>query len=118
MQEITKVLKLPTLKYYETHLSLINCVLPKKMTPREIEIVASFMALRGDLAKYRFGPSARRYIREQLTLSHAGLSNFMGTLAEKGFLIGEGDTTTLLPLLVPENGHQIYHFKLVNSEDA
>lgn len=114
--EIRKALRLPTLEYYETHLSLINCILPVKMTPREIEIMASFMSLTGDLAKYRFGPSAKRYIREKINISHQGLSNYMGTLIEKGFLIIEGDLTSIFPLLVPENGEQLYHFKLINTD--
>lgn len=117
MKEIKKLLKLNRQDYYETHLSLLNCILPKRMTPTEMKVIAAFMSLEGDIAQYRFGPSAKKIVMSNLQLSPAGLSNYIGTLKEKGFLIEKGDLTEILPLLTPENGEQLYMFKLVNSEN-
>lgn len=113
-KEIRKLLKLPKQVYYETHLNLLNCILPVKMTPREVEILAAFMSLEGNIAQYRFGPSAKKIIRQDLQLSPAGLSNFIGSLMKKGFLIQQGDMINILPLLVPEATEQTYIFKLIN----
>lgn len=121
MQEIRKLLKLNKNDYYKVHLSLINAVLPVKMTPKEIEVLAAFMGLEGDLARYRFGPSARKIVMQQLQLSPAGLSNFIGStgsLTEKGFIIKKTDIIEIFPLLIPKPDEQIYIFKLQKLEDA
>ena len=115
MKEIKKALSLNKTAYYETHLSLINCILPVKMTPMEIEVIAAFMSLEGDIAQYRFGPSAKKIVMAQKKLSPAGLSNYIGSLTKKGFLIKTGDVVSILPLLIPENGEQFYLFKLKNT---
>lgn len=114
MPELMKVLRLSRLEYYETHLSFINCILPKKMTPMEIKVMASFMSLEGDIAQYRFGPSAKKIIMNQLNLSPAGLSNYIVALTNAGFLKKIGDVVTIRPLLVPEENQQMYHFKIIN----
>lgn len=114
MQEIKKGLALPRLKYYEMHLSIMNCVLPIKMTPMEMTVIASFMCLNGDLANYRFGPTAKKKIMEDLKLSPSGLSNHLNSLTDKGFLTKAGDFTSFLPLLIPEESQQDYRFRIVN----
>lgn len=116
MNELRKVLRLSKKDFFETHLSLINCLLPKKMTPMEIKVVAGFMALDGDIALFRFGPSARKIIMKELGLSPAGLSNYIGSLTAKGFLTVTVDVINILPLLIPQQDEQLYLFKLVNME--
>lgn len=118
MKEIKKLLKLPKLDYYKVHLSLINCILPTKirMTPKEIEVIAHFMSLEGDIAAYRFSTTAKKLIREQLDISPAGLSNYMGSLTEKGFINTNNNITQIIPLLVPADKEQVYLFKLVMEE--
>lgn len=114
MKEIKKLLRLPKTDYFITHLSLVNCLLPIKLTPMEIEVIAAFMSLEGDIAQYRFGPSAKKLVMTQCKISPAGLSNYIGSLTIKGFLIKTGDVTSILPLLIPENNQQLYLFKLEN----
>lgn len=120
MQEIKKALVLPTLEYYETHLSLLNCILPVKMTPMEIKVLATFMSLTGEVAKYRFGPTAKKIvmsnIKDKKPLSPAGLSNYMGSLKRKKLLLGEEDMLSIHPILVPEDVEQLYRFRLVNDK--
>lgn len=115
MKDIKKLVKLDKKNYYETHLNLVNCILPVKMTPREVEILAAFMSLEGNIAQYRFGPSAKKIIMKDLGLSPAGLSNYMGSLFQKGFILKQGDIVSILPLLFPESTEQVYMFKLINT---
>lgn len=114
MPQIQKRLNLPKLKYYETHLSILNCILPKKMTPKEIEILAHFMSLEGELTTYRFGPTGKKVVMRLSQISVAGLSNHLTSLLEKGFLVKNGDIIEFLPILIPEEKEQIYLLKLVN----
>jgi len=115
MLTIKKALHLSNLDYYKTHLSIINCILPHTITPKEIEVMAGFMALEGDIAVYRFGPTAKKIIMKQVDISVSGLSNYIKSLTNKGFLIERGDMTDILPILMPEKEEQIYSLKLVNT---
>lgn len=117
MQEIKKLLSLSKHEYYETHLSIINCIIPQRLTPMEVKVLAHFMALEGDIAQHRFGSSAKKIIMEELNLKPAGLSNHMRELYEKGFLKKDEETklTSIQPILLPEKEQQLYIFKLVNN---
>lgn len=114
MNPITKALKLSKYEYYEMHLSIISPFLPKVLTNMEIKVLSRFMALEGDISVYRFGTTARKVVKENLGLTTAGLSNYMGTLIEKKFLVKNGDLIEILPILFPEKAEQTYMFKLVN----
>lgn len=113
MPELKKLLELDQLEYFETHLSLVNCLLPTKMTPKEIEVLARFMSLEGDVAKYRFGPTGRKLVMETMKLTSPGLSNYIKALTEKELLRKEGDVITILPILFPESNLQDYRFRLI-----
>jgi hypothetical protein len=115
MTPIQKVLRLTKYDYYEKHLSLVNPLLPIQLTPMEIKVLSRFMALEGDIAQYRFGTGARKIVKDNLGLSTAGLSNYMGSLTEKGFLVKRGeDQMDILPILFPDKSEQTYMFKLIN----
>lgn len=116
MNEVKKKLKLKRMDYYIVHLSLVNCVLPVKLTPMEIEVMASFLALQGDITEDRFGASARKKVKKERNISSAGLSNYIRELKRKGFLIEKGATLTILPILFPQDKEQDYHFKLMNDD--
>jgi|SRR5688500_8843780 len=118
MKEIKKLLKLDKKQYYETHLSIINVLLPMKMTPSEIEVLAAFMGLEGNIAQYRFGPSARKIVMQELDISPAGLSNFIKSLINKGFLKKDGDLINILPILTPESDEQFYLLKLEKTTET
>ena len=70
------------------------------------------MSLEGDIAQYRFGPSAKKLIMNQLNLSPAGLSNYITSLMKKGFLTKTGDMIKIYEILMPEKTEQLYLFKL------
>ncbi len=107
---IKKVLKLDSLDYYNTHLQIINPLLPVHLTPKEIEILAHFMSFDGTMENDRFGTTARKIVKETMKLSNAGISNYMKSLKSKGFIRGN----EIVPILFPSNGTEEYSFKLVN----
>lgn len=109
---IKKELKLSSSEYYNTHLQLINPLLPVHLTPKEIEVLANFMCLTGLLSEHRFGTTANKEVKTKMNISTAGLSNYMRALKDKGFI----NNGIILPILFPENGSQTYQFKLVNYE--
>lgn len=113
MKVIQKQLKLGKEQYYIKHLSIVNVFLPTELTPKEIEVIANFMSLEGDIAKERFGTSARKLVMEQMNISPGGLGNYMKSLKNKGFIIENDDSTTILPILHPDSTEQGYMFKLV-----
>lgn len=114
MKQILKQMRLDKNDYYETHLSIINCILPVKMTPMEIKVLSRFMGLDGDISRERFGTSARKLVKEELEIKPAGMSNYLRSLKDKGFITLAQGQTTILPILFPNNDEQEYLFKLVN----
>lgn len=117
MQQIKKLLRLDKTEYYETHLSLINCLIPVKLTPMEIKVLAAFMSLEGHIAQLRFGPSAKKIVMQQCDITPAGLSNYIKSLMNKGALVKTGDVTTIIPILMPEEKEQLYLFKLQKNDE-
>ena len=118
MGKIFKTLKLDREAYYETHLNVINSMLPVKMTPMEIKVVAKFMELDGDIAKDRFGTTGRKMVRESLELSSAGLSNYINSLKNKKFLRDIQGKLQILDLLFPERNIQEYHLRFVVNNES
>lgn len=114
MRNIVKTLSLDKIGYYVTHLTIVNALLPVKLTQKEIEVLAWFMSFDGDIAKERFGTTARKMVREALAISHQGLSNYMNSLTTKKFLIEGKDGIEILPILHPNKSEQTYMLKLIN----
>ena len=117
--EVKKVVQLNNDDYYTTHLSIINCILPIKfkMTPVEIKLLAKFMSLKGDIAVYRFGPTAKKVVMAELNLSPQGMSNHIGSLKDKGLLYKNGDMLTIVDMLFPESIEQHYRIRLINTDN-
>lgn len=111
---IRKQLKLNKTEYFQTHLAIINCVLPIKLTPMEIKVLAAFMSFTGDIANDRFGSTAKKMVKAELNITSAGLSNYLKSLKEKTFLISKEDRYEILPILFPNFESQSYEFNLVN----
>lgn len=113
MNPIKKQLVLGKNEYYVKHLSIINNFLPKELAPKEIEVLAAFMALEGDIANDRFGTSARKIVMEQVGISPGGLGNYLKSFKEKKFVTKVDGKLNILPILYPNESHQGYMFKLV-----
>ena len=115
MEIIKKTLTLSEEDYYTTHLSIINPLLPIKMTPKEIEVLGTFMSLKGEIAEAdRFGTTCKKIVKEKLDLSDGGLGNYIKTLKEKGFIYyNEEGKLSILDVLQADNGSQGYMFKII-----
>ena len=113
MEAIKKQLTLPTKQYYEKHLAIVNVFLPVTLTPKEIEVLAAFMSLKGSIAEDRFGTSARKLVMKEMNIVPGGLGNYLRDLKRKGFIRESGDTLTILPLLHPSQDKQNYMFQLI-----
>lgn len=116
MEIIKKQLILPKNEYYLKHLSIVNIFLPRKLTPKEIEVVAAFMSLEGDIARDRFGTSARRMVMQQMHIQPGGLGNYLDSLQKKGFITKEHGSFTILPILHPMDDQQGYMFNLLKKK--
>ena len=113
---LRKILRLPRGEYYKTHLQIVNALLPIKLTTKEIEVLAAFMSLDGDIAKDRFGTSARKIIKKDLKLSDGGLGNYLKAFKEKNFVITHELGDIVNPILSVQQEEQNYMVKLVNLE--
>lgn len=117
MNPIMKKLELSRAAYYEAHLNIINGILPIKLTPKEVEVLARFMSFEGEITGERFGTSARKLVKESLKLSDGGLSNYMKSLTQKGYLLLADGRLTLNELLIISDKEQGYMFKIVNTDN-
>lgn len=109
------ILQLKGAEYYTYHLSIINPFLPIELTPKEREVLGTFMSFKGDLAeKDRFGTSLRKLVKSTLSMSDGGLSNHLTSLKSKGAI--QEDLQGIMqvaPILIPEEKQQFYQFKIV-----
>lgn len=117
MSESRKVETLSREMFFKIHLSLLNVMLSirlEPMTPKEVEVLSTFMALEGDIAVYRFGSSARKIIRTKLNMSESGLSNHMRELLRKGYIKDTENGVIIHSKLHTEANEHVYWFKLIN----
>lgn len=118
MNIIGKILKnLGNEEYYVKHLQIINPLLPSvsKMTQKEIEVLAGFMSLSGDLVdKNRFGTSARKEVMSKLNISSGGLGNYLKSFKNKNLIfINDYGVLELKEFLIPELNNQGYKIKII-----
>lgn len=109
------ILGLRGAEYYTYHLSIINPFLPVELTPKEREVLGTFMAFKGELAeKDRFGTTFRKEVKKMLSMSDGGLSNHLSSLRSKG-AIRENlkGILEIVEILLPEEKQQNYQFKIV-----
>jgi len=111
MKPLLKKLQLHTKEYYIVHLYILNALIPVKLTPKEIDVLAYFMSLQGDIGKDRFGSSARKMVKEALNLSDGGLGNYLKSLKEKGFIT---ENNQIPEVLIPSHDKQEYVLMLIN----
>jgi hypothetical protein len=117
MKPILKTLKLKKYAFYETHLAIVNIVLGVDLKPMEIKVLSRFMSLEGDIAKDRFGETARKIVKTdpELTLSAGGLSNYMRAFRKKKVLDKDDN---IWPIFFPTSKAQEYGFKLIMIDES
>lgn len=115
-----KVLHYTKQDYYTMHLYIINPFLPIKLSPKEIEVLACFMSLSGDIIEEgQFSKGARRSVRSRLNLSHGGLGNYLKSFEKKGFIRFDEMGTGYIPhVLIPDKDLQEYSFEIEIKHEA
>jgi hypothetical protein len=108
------ILQLKGAEYYIYHLSIINPFLPVELTPKEREVLGTFMSFKGELAeKDRFGTTFRKEVKSMLSMSDGGLSNHISSLKSKGAIKEDlQGIVQIAPILLPEEKQQNYQFKI------
>lgn len=117
MKVIKQDFNLNELEFYQTHLKVLNAVLPINITNKEIEILAEFMTLPKELTNGNlFNTQARKNVSEKLSLKEGGMNNHIKNMKKKGLIIGNTNELKIAPALIPSNKVQGYDFKLINTE--
>ena len=111
------ILELKGAEYYVYHLSIINPFLPVELTPKEREVLGTFMSFQGELAeKDRFGTTFRKEVNTMLSMSDGGLSNHISSLKSKGAIQEDlQGIVQIATILLPEEKQQNYQFKIVHA---
>ena len=116
MEILNKTLTLERGEYYEKHIAIINAIASIGLTKKEIEVLAAFMLLTGDIGEDRFGTTARKFVKNKLNLSDGGLGNHLRILKEKLTIILSGKKLEINPMLIPNDSKQLYNIKLYLNE--
>lgn len=118
--EIKKTIRLNIEDYYQTHLSIVNNVLPPqvRMTQPEILVLSRFMSLKGELESYRFGPTAKKEVMGNLNISPQSISNHLKSLRDKGLLYYIGDILNIRDILFPDKLQQVYNICIINNNET
>ena len=120
---ISNVLKVSKYDYYVKHLELLNIVLPetafpKKLSSKEIEVLAAFMSQEKNLIEEdMFNGVVRKKVMDKLNLKPGGLGNHLKKMIEKQFLI-KNDLTKRISMksfLLPVDNFQGYRIKIVKT---
>lgn len=117
MRVIQKGRELSGVEYYVAHLEIINPMLPERLSPRELEMLAHFMSYEDDIAKVDpFNTFIRKKVRESLKLSSGAMSNHIRSLISKGVIYEDKHREVLFikEYLIPDKISQGYQFKIIN----
>lgn len=121
MQVIQKELRINSEQYYLMHLNIINSVFSVKLTDKEIEVLAGFMALDKNITGTdMFNTYARRLVKERLKGMSAGsLSNHLKAMIDKGFLTKDeiSNRISIKEFLLPEDTWQGYQFRIIKQDE-
>jgi len=105
-------------KYFEKHLEIINAFLPYQLAKKEIEVIASFMSLEGDIIddENRFNSLARKKVKKKHKLTSANLSNYLKAYKEKKVIYEEDDMFKIYNYFFPSDKAQGYKFKITKEK--
>lgn len=120
MKTIQYKLELDKQKYYEKHLSIVSCLLPTHLTPKEIEILACFLSLDKSLIETdMFNAESRKRVMFMKKLSAGGLGNYLKSMIDKKVIDKNPDTNKMKikPFLLPNDKTQGFKLLLVNLDE-
>lgn len=123
MQVITKALKVGRVGYYEKHLLILNVILPEsqfplKLKPKEIEVLATFMAQDKNIIEDdMFNVLSRKKVMQALKMKPGGLGNHLKSMLDKNYLERHPVTKklSLKKYLFPVDNGQGYRVKLIKN---
>ncbi len=98
--------------FYPKYLKLVNVILPEPLTPKEIEVLSSFMELEGDLVEHdRFGTQSRSLVRTKLGFkSNSNLDNYIKYFKKKNIIYLSPKTNKLEinpKIAIPKNEKEV-----------
>ena len=113
MKKVKITRQLGRVDFLRTHIRLVDALEGRKLTDREIEVLAAFAELEGDIRKDILGTSARKIVKDKLGLSAPGLANYLKSLSEKE-VIKEGKIS---PVIFLPSGEEVsYQINLIPDE--
>lgn len=118
MNSIKKVLSLNREDYYTKHLQIVNTLLPVQLNKKEIEVLSLFMSMYNP--EYgMFNSVTRKKVMERLQLSSGGLSNYITSMTNKGFLQRNtiSGIVKVRDFIMPDNKGQEYIIRVTNNEE-
>ena len=107
-------------QFYPKYLKLVNVILPKSLTTKEIEILSAFMELQGDaIEDNRFGTQARKLVRQKFGFkSYSNIDNNIKYFKNKGVLVSEnGKLIINRRIFIPKDEQDVeltFKFKLTD----
>jgi hypothetical protein len=110
-------------EFYPQYLKLVNVILPKPLTAKEIEILSAFMELEGDLVENdRFGTQARKLVREKFGFKkHSNIDNYIKYFKRKGILyIDDSKLRVIESVNIPKDEKEVelsFNFTFNNGKD-
>ncbi len=113
---IQETIRLGGIEYNKKHLEIISALLPTNLTPTEMEVLASFMALDKSLTEdSMFNTVARKRVMLKMNLSAGGLSNHLKSMINKKVLDKDDITKkiTMKKFLFPDSKMQGYQIKII-----
>ena len=110
-------------EFYPQYLKLVNVILPKPLTTKEIEVLSAFMELEGDLVENdRFGTQARKLVREKFGFKkHSNIDNYIKYFKRKGILyIDDSKLRVIESVNIPKDEKEVelsFNFTFNNGKD-
>lgn len=118
MKLIQKAFSLTEVEYNKKHLEIVSTLLPTNLTNKEIEVLASFMAVEDAIKKQgMFNTLARKIVMKNLNLSAGGLGNHLKSMLEKKVLDKDEETgdISMKDFLIPQSPIQGYQIKIIKN---
>lgn len=107
--------------FIEKYLQIIHLLLPVQLDKKEIDVLSSFLSLDKSITEDdMFNTFARKKVKDKLSLSSAGLSNYLRTLIDKAYLLKNKQTGTIKvnPIIIPKSNDYEFIINIKESNDT
>ena len=108
---------LSPVEYYRMHLSIVHNFFPEQLANKELETLAHFMSLEGDIVdRDRFGTQARKIVMERMNIKPGGLGNYLRFLREKKYIYEKDGKFHINPYILSDSQQQGYQFLITKKK--